>query len=56
MPDISLCVNDDCPLKDTCYRRQAEPSQLQSYSDFKYDCNLKTCWNYISMKDKTKQL
>ena len=38
MPDISMCKNTECPLKNTCYRFIATPSEyLQSYGDFKYD-------------------
>lgn len=36
MPDISLCVNIDCPFKNKCGRFLAEPSKYwQSYADFK---------------------
>lgn len=31
MVDISMCRNDKCLLKDTCYRYLAEPSGYQSY-------------------------
>lgn len=35
MPDISLCVNDKCPLRKECYRFTAVPSDfLQSYTFF----------------------
>lgn len=35
MPDISMCKNMHCPLKETCYRFTASPSIYgQSYSDF----------------------
>lgn len=35
MPDISMCKNTHCPLKETCYRFKATPSEYsQSYSDF----------------------
>lgn len=27
MPDISMCEGGDCPLKDTCYRYKATPSE-----------------------------
>lgn len=41
MPDISMCRNNLCPLKESCYRFKANPSSYQSYADFKYDkgCN-----------------
>ena len=31
MPDITMCKGGDCPLKETCYRYLAEPSDYQSY-------------------------
>ena len=36
MPDITMCVGEkdekDCPLKETCYRYKAKPSEFwQSY-------------------------
>lgn len=35
MPDITLCTNDDCPLKDSCYRHTAKPDPIwQSYAHF----------------------
>ena len=35
MPDITMCLNKECPLQKLCYRAQATPSQRQSYSVFK---------------------
>lgn len=36
MPDITMCANKNCPLKDKCYRFTATPDPLwQSYADFK---------------------
>ena len=32
MPDITMCKGDGCPMKETCYRFTAKPSDLrQSY-------------------------
>jgi hypothetical protein len=32
MPDITMCENRECPLRETCYRFKAEPSKWrQSY-------------------------
>ena len=32
MPDIKICTGRDCPLKETCHRYKAIPSEiLQSY-------------------------
>ena len=34
MPDICMCTNTICALKDNCYRPLAKPSRWQSYSFF----------------------
>ena len=35
MPDITMCCNYDCPLKDKCYRYRAVPdSYWQSFAMF----------------------
>jgi len=40
MPDISMCSNVTCILKEKCYRYRAVPSQFrQSYGSFKPDKN-----------------
>lgn len=32
MPDITMCPGEDCPLKESCYRYTATPSEFrQSY-------------------------
>jgi len=36
MPDIAMCVLDDCPLAKTCFRNQARPSEYQLYGKFHY--------------------
>ena len=37
MPDISLCLNNKCPLGNKCRRMLAIPSALtQSYMNFKF--------------------
>ena len=47
MPDISLCQNEECYRKDTCYRYIAEPSYRQSYGNFTEPCDM-----YIECKNK----
>jgi hypothetical protein len=38
MPDIAMCADNKCPLKEECYRYSAKVNTLyQSYSDFKYE-------------------
>ena len=46
MADITMCDNNKCKLKDTCYRFLAERSFMQSYSHFKPHAKLKTCRMY----------
>lgn len=37
MPDISMCKNESCPLRGSCYRFMAEPnSWRQSYAGFTF--------------------
>jgi hypothetical protein len=37
MPDISMCDNKSCPLKENCYRFKAVPNpNRQSYMEFKH--------------------
>lgn len=51
MPDISLCVNDNCPLRQDCLRFNADPDSLwQSYGDFEPD-DEGNCDFYIKMPD-----
>lgn len=36
MPDITMCVNDACPLASQCWRHEAEPTPgHQSWAMFK---------------------
>ena len=35
MPDISMCQNKECKLKEECYRFTAKPSEvMQAYGEF----------------------
>lgn len=56
MPDISMCKGTDCPLKETCYRYTAEPSEfMQSYFTISPIKNDRTCdyyWKIESSKAK----
>ena len=51
MVDISMCENQKCPLKLTCYRFNAKPSSYQSYVDFKPDKDGK-CEGYWYRQNK----
>ena len=35
MPDISMCKNETCRMRKTCYRFTANPNSFQAYADFK---------------------
>ena len=37
MPDISMCMNVGCHLRDRCYRFRAISSMRQSFAGFKPD-------------------
>lgn len=55
MPDISMCKDETCTLKETCYRFKAFPNPYrQSYSNFKQNED-KTCDYYWEDKYLNKQ-
>lgn len=31
MPDITMCTDNECPVKETCYRFKAKPLEYQTY-------------------------
>jgi hypothetical protein len=45
VPDITLCFEPICPLKDRCYRALAKPNQYQSYSNFIYENGCEYFWD-----------
>jgi hypothetical protein len=49
MPDITMCMGGDCPLKQDCYRYTANPSPyLQSYfGEIPYDNEAKECDSFL---------
>lgn len=49
MPDISMCINKKCPMKNNCYRFTAKPNEYsQSYSDFKPNFLTGECDDFIA--------
>lgn len=44
MADITMCVNESCPQKKSCYRHLAIPSTYQSYAEFNYDNGCDNYW------------
>ena len=52
MPDITLCENEDCPIKENCYRYLAVGGLFQSYANFEYKNG---CPFFIHKKDWQKK-
>lgn len=54
MPDITMCGGAECPLKESCYRFTATPSEYsQSYFiDPPYDKEYETCGHYWEIVKK----
>lgn len=54
MPDISMCKNSKCELKEECYRYKAEPNcHRQAYAFFepkKDERGAADCENFIQHK------
>jgi len=48
MPDIAMCANTECPLRNHCYRFRAVPSEYQSYMAFAPDAD-GVCKSYIEI-------
>ena len=47
MPDITMCLGEDCPKRNHCYRFKAAPDEYQSYfSHPPYDSKNKFCEYY----------
>jgi hypothetical protein len=56
MPDISMCKGTDCPLKETCYRYKATPSEfMQAYFTIPPIKNDGTCDYYWKDESKTEK-
>lgn len=46
MPDISMCTNATCTLRESCYRFLALPSMLQSFARFTQDKDGECAWQW----------
>jgi len=55
MPDISMCINDTCPVKDKCYRYTAEPAFMQTYSSFVFKEKCDYFWDNEPYRRGTKK-
>jgi len=47
MPDISMCANNDCPVRRSCYRFMAKPSMRQSWAAFEPDPETGRCKSFM---------
>lgn len=53
MPDIAMCKNHQCPLRDECYRYRAIPTEpYQTYSDFSPSGDPPTCDWFFPIEDR----
>ncbi len=49
MPDISMCQDNQCPVRKNCRRHQAlgtQPSEMQWYSDFHHESSDDGCEDF----------
>lgn len=51
MPDITMCVNENCEDKESCYRYKAKPNWNQSYATFKKEDGNK-CEHFLWWRTK----
>ena len=53
MPDITMCRNQFCAIKESCYRWSAEPNpHWQAYAWFKEPRDGEKCLNFIETAHK----
>ena len=50
MPDISMCRNRECVMRETCFRYRAVPSEYQSYGRFLPDGEDGYCDDFIPVR------
>lgn len=60
MPDISMCKGDECPIKESCYRFTAKPSEYTQswFVDVPYSKVMERCdyhWNVNTAKKYFKE-
>jgi len=53
MADITMCAQNECPNAPTCYRKQATPSDWQSFAVFPFtiEAGKARCDFYIQVTD-----
>lgn len=58
MADITKCANENCKIKDMCYRHTARDDYYQSYANFNNDKEIKDkkeCIHFYSYKKGGKK-
>ena len=54
MPDITLCINDSCPLKEKCGRNEMHwkkvKSEFQCYAHFDISDNME-CFSFFEKQE-----
>ena len=56
VPDLAMCLDDDCPRAKECYRHEAVPSGLrQAFANFNYDPPDYGCRYFAPIYDKPAQ-
>lgn len=55
MPDITKCINEECPIKDKCWRFTSPNSMYQAVSTFKYEDGCRYYWPNSDMISKPKK-
>lgn len=51
-----MCRSSDCPKRSHCYRTQAKPDKLQSYSDFSSECFQYNFLRYCGMSSESNKM
>jgi len=54
MPDITLCINKECFMREKCYRFKAKPSLWQSFTHF-VPAGKDDCIHYIPLGENNVQ-
>jgi hypothetical protein len=56
MPDITLCINEDCPLKDKCKRNSKHYEKLIHQSFTKFELKDGKCKYYKPIQKENKKI
>jgi len=56
MPNMTLCEDDKCPRRESCYRAVAKASYWQSYFSRKPCDDYATCKYFLPLDEKDKAI